>query len=87
MLKYSVTPSLSGGLQDRGRLDNNPKEQLNLSRLRARMREKPRTKAGQVRQAWPEIKDLFAAGHSLKDIWVRLGNLWVTGRGLRAEIE
>jgi len=32
------------------------------------MREKPRTKAGQVRQAWPDIKQLLDAGHSLKDV-------------------
>ena len=43
--------------------------QLDLSRLRARRGEKPRTKAGQVRQAWPEIRELIAAGHTLKDIW------------------
>jgi hypothetical protein len=43
--------------------------QLDLNRLRARRGEKPRTKAGQVRQAWPEIRELIAAGHSLKDIW------------------
>jgi hypothetical protein len=36
------------------------------------MRDKPRTKAGQLRQAWPEIKHLLAAGHSLKDIWAGL---------------
>jgi hypothetical protein len=49
--------------------DVNP---LNLNRLRARRREKPRTKVGQVQQAWPEIRELIAAGHSLKDIcaWV-----------------
>jgi hypothetical protein len=35
------------------------------------MGEKPRTKAGQIRQAWPDIKALFHAGHSLKDIWLR----------------
>ena len=43
--------------------------QLDLNRLRSRRGEKPRTKAGQVRQAWPEIRELIAAGHSLKDIW------------------
>jgi hypothetical protein len=32
------------------------------------LQEKPRTKAGQVRQAWPDIKALREAGHSLKDI-------------------
>ncbi len=32
------------------------------------MKEKPRTKIGQVRQAWPEIRELLDAGHSLKDV-------------------
>ena len=50
-------------------------KQLDLTRLRDRLREKPRTKAGQVRQAWPEIKALFAAGHSLKDIWTWLNEI------------
>lgn len=58
-------------------MDDKSTEQLNLSRLRARMREKPRTKAGQVRQAWPDIKDLFAAGHSLKDIWTWLNEIGI----------
>jgi hypothetical protein len=35
--------------------------QLDLNRLRARVREKPRTKAGQVRQVWPDIRSLLAA--------------------------
>jgi hypothetical protein len=39
-----------------------------LERLRARLQEKPRTKAGQVRQAWPYIRELIAAGHTRKDI-------------------
>jgi hypothetical protein len=51
---------------------NDSKHEIDFGRLRARVREKPRTKAGQVRQAWPEIKDLAAAGHSLKDIWAWL---------------
>ena len=53
-------------------MDNDSKHEIDFGRLRARVREKPRTKAGQVRQAWPEIKDLDAAGHSLKDIWAWL---------------
>jgi hypothetical protein len=53
-------------------VDNDSKHEIDFGRLRARVREKPRTKAGQVRQAWPEIKDLAAAGHSLKDIWAWL---------------
>jgi hypothetical protein len=32
------------------------------------VKEKPRTKIGQVRQAWPEIRELLDAGHSLKDV-------------------
>ena len=49
-----------------------PSDELDLARLRALARKKPRTKAGQVRQAWPEIRDLLAAGHTLKDVcaWV-----------------
>ena len=51
--------------------------ELDFSRLRARRRDKPRTKVGQVRQAWPEIRALIAAGHSLKDIWT-----WVNEIGI-----
>jgi hypothetical protein len=54
---------------------SNFSDRLDLSRLRTRVREKPRTKAGQVRQAWPDIRDLLAAGHSLKDIWVWLNEI------------
>jgi hypothetical protein len=50
-------------------------KQLDLNRLRDRLREKPRTKAGQVRQAWPDIRDLLAAGHSLRDIWTWLNEI------------
>ena len=50
----------------------NSTKQLDLDRLRKRLREKPRTKAGQVRQAWPDIRDLLAAGHRLKDVWAWL---------------
>ena len=53
----------------------NLSEQLDLNRLRTRLREKPRTKVGQVRQAWPDIRDLLAAGHSLKDIRVWLNEI------------
>jgi hypothetical protein len=48
---------------------------LDLNRLRMRLGERPRTKAGQVRQAWPDIRDLLAAGHSLKDIWIWLNEI------------
>lgn len=51
--------------------------ELDLERLRARLREKPRTKAGQVRHAWPEIRALLEAGHSLKDIHVWLGEIGI----------
>jgi len=54
---------------------SNLNKQLDLNRLRGRLPEKPRTKAGQVRQAWPDIKDLLAVGHSLKDIWTWLDEI------------
>jgi hypothetical protein len=56
-------------------VSSNHSQQLDLNRLRTRLREKPRTKAGQVRQAWPDIRDLLAAGHSLKDIRVWLNEI------------
>ena len=49
-------------------VNSNLSKQLDINRLRTRLREKPRTKVGQVRQAWPDIRDLLAVGHSLKDI-------------------
>ncbi len=67
----------SRGLRNRGRLDQTPNDKLDLTRLRARLAEKPRTKAGQVRQAWPDIKALFDAGHSLKDIWMWLNEIGI----------
>ena len=41
------------------------------------MGEKPRTKVGQIRQAWPDIRALFDAGHSLKDIWMWLNEIGI----------
>jgi hypothetical protein len=54
------------------RMGSTSPDELDLARLRALARKKPRTKAGQVRQAWPEIRALLAAGHTLKDVcaWV-----------------
>lgn len=49
-------------------MDKNSGGKLDLAKLRTHAREKPRTKAGQVRQAWPDIKQLLDAGHSLKDV-------------------
>ena len=49
--------------------------QLDLNQLRARLLEKPRNKAGQVRRMWPDIKNLLAAGHTLKDIWACLNEI------------
>jgi hypothetical protein len=54
---------------------NNATGHLDINRLRERAGEKPRTKIGQVRQVWPEIKDLLSAGHSLKDIWTWLNEI------------
>ena len=58
-------------------MDKNATDKLDLAKLRAHMREKPRTKAGQVRQAWPDIKQLLASGHSLKDICLWLNEIGV----------
>ena len=58
-------------------MDRESKDKLDLRRLRSRLGEKPRTKAGQVRQAWPEIKALFEAGHSLKDICTWLNEVGI----------
>jgi hypothetical protein len=49
-------------------VEKNSGDKLDLAKLRAHAREKPRTKAGQVRQAWSDIKQLLDAGHSLKDV-------------------
>jgi len=65
------------GLQNRARLEQPQTKKLPLTRLRARMSEKPRTKVGQIRQAWPDIKALFDAGHSLKDIWMWLNEIGI----------
>jgi len=50
---------------------------LDLTRLRAMEKERPSTKLGQVRQAWPEIQRLLAAGHRLKDICARLNEIGI----------
>lgn len=52
-------------------------EELDLAALRAQAQKKPRTKAGQIRQAWPEIRDLLATGHSLKDVWAWLKDIGI----------
>jgi hypothetical protein len=54
-----------------------PTDELDLAALRAQARKKPRTKAGQIRQAWPEIRDLLATGHSLKDVWAWLKDIGI----------
>jgi hypothetical protein len=59
----------------RTRLEKTSNEQPDYTRLRAHLLDKPRTKAGQVRQAWPEIKNLIAVGHSLKDICAWLNEI------------
>ena len=58
-------------------LEKTSSEQPDYSQLRAHLLDNPRTKAGQVRQAWPEIRELLAAGHSLKDVCA-----WLNENGL-----
>jgi hypothetical protein len=54
-----------------------PTGELNLAALRAQAQKKPCTKAGQVRQAWPEIRHLLASGHRLKDVWIWLKEIGI----------
>lgn len=56
---------------------NTASDELDLARLRALARKKPRTKAGQVRQAWPEIRALLDVGHTLKDVCAWLNEIGV----------
>ena len=60
-----------------------PTGEVNLAALRAQAQKKPRTKAGQVRQAWPEIRHLLASGHSLKDVWIWLKEVGIVIRYTR----
>jgi hypothetical protein len=48
-----------------------------LSRLRELAAEKPTTKMGQVRCAWPDIRAALAAGHSLRTIHLRLNEVGI----------
>jgi hypothetical protein len=50
---------------------------LDVQRFRLLAQTKPRTKAGQVRQVWPEIRVALAAGHRLKDIRTWLNEIGI----------
>jgi hypothetical protein len=50
---------------------------IDVQRFRLLAQTKPRTKAGQVRQVWPEIKVALAAGHRLKDIRTWLSDIGI----------
>jgi hypothetical protein len=50
---------------------------LDVQRFRLLAQTKPRTKAGQVRQVWPELKVALAAGHRLKDIRTWLSEIGI----------
>jgi hypothetical protein len=50
---------------------------LDVHRFRLLTQTKPRTKAGQVRQVWPEIRVALAAGHRLKDIRTWLNDIGI----------
>jgi Family of unknown function (DUF5338) len=43
-----------------------------LPNLRGLLSERPTTKMGQVRAAWPHIQEALQAGHTLKAVWERL---------------
>ncbi len=50
---------------------------LDLQHFRRRAQGRPHTKAGQVRQVWPEIRNALVAGHRLKDI-----RTWLSEMGI-----
>jgi hypothetical protein len=43
-----------------------------LPHLKQLVSERPRTKMGQIRAAWPQIREALQAGHTLKAVWERL---------------
>ena len=50
---------------------------LDVQHFRRRAQSKPHTKAGQVRQMWPEIRNALHAGHRLKDIRTWLSEIGI----------
>ena len=50
---------------------------LDVQHFRRRAQSKPHTKAGQVRQMWPEIRTALAGGHRLKDIRTWLSEIGI----------
>jgi len=50
---------------------------LDVQHFRRRTQSKPHTKAGQVRQMWPEIRNALAAGHRLKDVRTWLSEIGI----------
>jgi len=50
---------------------------LGVQHFRKLAQARPRTKAGQVRQMWPEIKTALVAGHRLKDIRTWLSEIGI----------
>jgi hypothetical protein len=50
---------------------------LDVQHFRVLAQTKPRTKTGQVRQVWPDIKIALPAGHRLKDIRTRLNEIGI----------
>jgi hypothetical protein len=43
-----------------------------LPQLRELLNQRPATKMGQIRAAWPHIREALQAGHTLKAVWERL---------------
>jgi hypothetical protein len=43
-----------------------------LPQLRELLKQRPATKMGQIRAAWPHIREALQAGHTLKAVWERL---------------
>jgi hypothetical protein len=45
---------------------------LEMPQLRGLLKERPRTKMGQIKAVWPQIEQALRAGHTLKAVWERL---------------
>ncbi|TAN00329.1 MAG: hypothetical protein EPN40_04065, partial [Rhodanobacteraceae bacterium] len=43
-----------------------------MPQLRDLLKERPRTKMGQIKAVWPQIEQALRAGHTLKAVWERL---------------
>lgn len=77
ILRGGMTTAEQDGIGRSVRPSNQAQIGIDVQRFRLLAQTKPRTKAGQVRQVWPEIKAALAAGHRLKDISTWLNEIGI----------